>query len=57
MLKEKFQLKNKNKNINLGQSVNNNIAPNVDVAKKVNSIQPDEQTSIDIPAFLRQQAD
>jgi cell division protein FtsZ len=46
-----------NKNVNLGQSVNNNIAPNVDVAKKVNSIQPDEQTSIDIPAFLRQQAD
>jgi cell division protein FtsZ len=46
-----------NKNVNLGQTVNNNIAPNVDVAQKVNSIQPDEQTSIDIPAFLRQQAD
>ena len=46
-----------NKNVNLGQTVNNNIASNVDVAQKVNSIQPDEQTSIDIPAFLRQQAD
>jgi cell division protein FtsZ len=46
-----------NNNVNLGQSVNNNIVPNVDVAQKVNSIQPEEQTSIDIPAFLRQQAD
>ena len=46
-----------NNNVNLGQTVNNNIAPNVDVAQKVNSIQPEEQTSIDIPAFLRQQAD
>jgi hypothetical protein len=31
--------------------------PKVDVSQKVNSIQPEEQTSIDIPAFLRQQAD
>ena len=46
-----------NNNVNLGQTVNNNIAPNIDVAQKVNSIQPEEQTSIDIPAFLRQQAD
>ena len=46
-----------NNNVNLGQTVNNNISPNIDVAQKVNSIQPEEQTSIDIPAFLRQQAD
>jgi cell division protein FtsZ len=46
-----------NNNVNLGQTVNNNIAPNVDVAQQVKSIQPEEQTSIDIPAFLRQQAD
>jgi cell division protein FtsZ len=46
-----------NNNVNLGQTVNNNIVSNVDVAQKVNSIQPEEQTSIDIPAFLRQQAD
>jgi cell division protein FtsZ len=46
-----------NNNVNLGQTVSNNIEPNIDVAQKVNSIQPEEQTSIDIPAFLRQQAD
>ena len=46
-----------NNNVNLGQTASNNIVPNVDVAQKVNSIQPEEQTSIDIPAFLRQQAD
>jgi cell division protein FtsZ len=46
-----------NNNINLGQTASNNIVPNVDVAQKANSIQPEEQTSIDIPAFLRQQAD
>ena len=46
-----------NNNISLEQTVNNNIVPKVDVSQKVNSIQPEEQTSIDIPAFLRQQAD
>ena len=46
-----------NNNISLEQTVNNNIVHKVDVSQKVNSIQPEEQTSIDIPAFLRQQAD
>jgi cell division protein FtsZ len=46
-----------NNNVNLGQTAKNNLVHNVDVAQQVNSIQPEEQTSIDIPAFLRQQAD
>ena len=48
---------NQNEHTNLGQTVNNNIVSNIDAAPNVNSIQPEEQTSIDIPAFLRQQAD
>ena len=46
-----------NNNVNLGQTAKNNLVHNVDVDQQVNSIQPEEQTSIDIPAFLRQQAD
>jgi cell division protein FtsZ len=46
-----------NNHSTLGQTVNTNIVSNEDLVSNVNSIQPEEQTSIDIPAFLRQQAD